>query len=713
VPGSDEFSACDLPSSYRVVSMRKLLITAAAVLCASATVQAQSRPTGVPAFSSRPTAGYTLYLNFAGFDFTGAWLGKGTPGWTPAYGNATGTFTALQQSNIAAIWARVAEKYAVFNVNVTTVDPAVAALGPTATDAQRQAYYDSTPELMHTVVGGTGSWLATGGSGTSAMSTMRMTYGTSANSGAGYGYHTNWVFAGMSGMYPAAVGEIVAHEQGHGLSLHHHCDCANGVITNAYSTNFGASGTGSYVPVMGSPYHGQRSTWRVGTASRSGITLQNDVQSIMTNSYGIGPYVETGVGHSTAAAGALPLSGSAVNPALAKGIIVPASATAANPLGASNYVADYFSFRSDGGASITLTAVNGGSRLTPGVADPGATLRSTLKIFDAAGNVVATATEAADTLSTRFNGTLPAGRYFAQVASAGGHVSLGDPTAVYYEMGSYFLTGNGFSAARWTGPATGQWTAAANWLGGVAPMKGETAEVPAGVTVAAKSVRQAGLTAAGRVAVSSVAQGGETSRIGTLALTGSGQLDLADTRAVIDAGDANLVRQYLQTAYADGTWTGPGLTSSVAATDPLSAAAIGYVTASQLGTTAWGGIVGLTGSELLTRLTVAGDANLDGRIDSDDFSLLDRGLRSHGGSWMLGDFDYSGVVDAADAWLQQRSYLLQTDPAAATGLLAQWEVQYGQAHVASLLVSVPEPAAALTGLLLGTLATLRRTGRRR
>ena len=68
------------------------------------------------------------------------------------------TFSPVQQASIGAIWAGVADKYAPFNINVTTVDPAPAGYS----DAERQVYYDSTVQLMHTVIGGNGSWASAG-----------------------------------------------------------------------------------------------------------------------------------------------------------------------------------------------------------------------------------------------------------------------------------------------------------------------------------------------------------------------------------------------------------------------------------------------------------------------------------------------------------------------------------------------------------------------
>ena len=51
--------------------------------------RADTHTTGVPQLSSSPGAPYTIYLDFAGFNFTGSWGSSGeTPGNTPAFENA-------------------------------------------------------------------------------------------------------------------------------------------------------------------------------------------------------------------------------------------------------------------------------------------------------------------------------------------------------------------------------------------------------------------------------------------------------------------------------------------------------------------------------------------------------------------------------------------------------------------------------------------------
>ncbi len=393
---------------------------------------AQQHPT-VQALSSRPGAAYTLYLNFAGFNYTGTWAG-GTPGNTGAYDGvaSTGSFSTAQNARIKEIWARTAEKYSSFNVNVTTVDPAVAA-GQASSDLARQNFYDTTAKTMHTVIGGTGSWF--GGGGVSFVGT------TAAAQAAGTGYHTNWVFSDLAPTFTQFVAEATAHENGHGLKLWHQSDY-NGSSFNTYSSNNGSVGNGSYAPIMGNSYSAQRGLWRKGISEDLGAsTTQDDIDVLMTNT-GIA-IVDDGVGHTLGTATALPTTGSAVNNLLAKGVINPKSATGNfNAIGASNYTEDYFSF-AFGGGTLSLQVNSGTQYITPGVADPGATLWSTLHIYTSGGTLVGTGSTSTSTLANLFSGSLAAGNYVAKIGSIGGLTSTFGGGSQFYTSGSYFLTGSG------------------------------------------------------------------------------------------------------------------------------------------------------------------------------------------------------------------------------------------------------------------------------
>lgn len=381
-----------------------------------------------PSLNSNAGAKYTIFLNFTGFDYNGNWAGK-TPGNVPAYtiDSDPTTFNAAEISAIKDAWARVSNAYIGFNINVTTVDPATAGL----TDAQRQTFYDNKQYMTHTIIGGKYDWFGASG-GVSYVGIAQQP--TTTN-----GMRTNWVFpVNGTGTSPKTVSAATSHEDGHHLNLQHQHDENSG---GEYSSNNNASGNGSYAPIMGTTYNSQRGTWRQGKPG----TNANDVAGLETN-LNIGPLLDSGVGHTLATASTLAVNlDGTINAGLAKSFIMPKSSTSYSAVGEDSYTKDYFSFQAAGGA-ISITANDGSEFLQAGTADPGATMRSILRILDINGTVLGTSTEDGTTLLHTWNGSLAAGTYYAQVVSYGAYVSSYEPNSNYFNMGAYFLSGSGFSS---------------------------------------------------------------------------------------------------------------------------------------------------------------------------------------------------------------------------------------------------------------------------
>ena len=497
-----------------------MLFSAIAGVASSLTVSrafAEDHTTGVPVLNSRPGAAYTIYLDPSGFNYVGAWNGTDTtdpdgnptggmvPGYTPPLDDvsATGTFNANQQTAIKTIWARVAQSYIGMNVNVTTVDPAVAA-GQASTDTLRRNYYDATPNIMHTVLGDSdraayvtaanpsGNWLP-GADGVSPG--IGVVAGRVDGPNALQGQHTNFMFAQAEAAGGSVIttfdaeyiGGISAHENAHSFGLLHQGDYTGGGVNHVNEYSFGDDRTtfqqtGTYVPIIGDGNSAQRIAWRVGTDDQqnaNGVYQQeNDLKVMLATDSAAAAtaagrtgaadlhFIEDGNGHTRLAATPLSLMGSAVDLNLDKGVIVPTSESNPNPMGAANYTTDWFSFLSNGTTPISLTANDSTDLLTPGVADDDGTLRSTLTILGLTGNTIGTATEAADTLSETYAGLLPAGTYYAEVGSYGGHAQVNaanyDP-AEYFDTGAFFLNGSGFATTAVPEPTS----IAALLLGGV------------------------------------------------------------------------------------------------------------------------------------------------------------------------------------------------------------------------------------------------------
>lgn len=101
-----------------------------------------------------------------------------------------------------------------------------------------------------------------------------------------------------------------------------------------------------------------------------------------------------------------------------------------------------------------------------------------------------------------------------------------------------------------------------------------------------------------------------------------GQIDLYD-----------LVQRYVESAYANGAWTGSGITSSMAINDMNHRSGVGY------GHDEFG--------RLVFRWTLYGDASLNGIVDISDFSILAANFNNTG-DWKDGDFNFDGVINISD-----------------------------------------------------------------
>jgi len=107
--------------------------------------------------------------------------------------------------------------------------------------------------------------------------------------------------------------------------------------------------------------------------------------------------------------------------------------------------------------------------------------------------------------------------------------------------------------------------------------------------------------------------------------------------------------------------------------------------------------------------TYGGDANLDGKINVDDYGHIDSSVVLPGVSgWFNGDFNYDGKINVDDYGIIDFSLGVQGPP-----LLSG--AASGGASGLSGVSAVPEPTAAAGVLLLsaGTLLTKRRRSPRR
>lgn len=199
---------------------------------------------------------------------------------------------------------------------------------------------------------------------------------------------------------------------------------------------------------------------------------------------------------------------------------------------------------------------------------------------------------------------------------------------------------------------------------------------------------------------------------GLLQLTG-GKLDL-ESSALIWSYSANspadMLRSALYSGRDGGAWDGAGVVSGMAASDLSQSLAIGYAETGTLGVATWAGQT-ITSPSMVTMLTWYGDANLDGKVNADDFALLDRGYVRQLTGWVNGDFDYNGVIDQNDYLLIDRVYLVQSG-FLSPDFIAQRQAEFGEGYVRELIASIPEPSMQMLVLILPLAAARRRGGGR-
>jgi autotransporter-associated beta strand protein len=187
-----------------------------------------------------------------------------------------------------------------------------------------------------------------------------------------------------------------------------------------------------------------------------------------------------------------------------------------------------------------------------------------------------------------------------------------------------------------------------------------------------------------------------------------GQLDLTGNDAIIHGGNLATITNQIKSGYAVGSFTGTGITSSTAGTDPTHRNTLGVLLNSDghghvLYSTFDNQSVGL--ADVLVKYTYYGDADLSGKVDGNDYTLIDSGYGSHGSKtgWQNGDFNYDGSIDGSDYSLIDNTFNSQS----ATGLVEiATQMASSTAEIASP-TSVPEPAS--VGLLgIGSIAFLKR-----
>ena len=137
------------------------------------------------------------------------------------------------------------------------------------------------------------------------------------------------------------------------------------------------------------------------------------------------------------------------------------------------------------------------------------------------------------------------------------------------------------------------------------------------------------------------------SSITSISFTPGSLLDLGPEALITQLSVSTLLTQ-IKSARADGSWTGSGITSSLAIADP-SHYTVGIIDIASHVLSSYNGAT-LTSGSLVATASI-GDANLDLVVDVQDQSLITNHWQKPGNNWATGDLNLDGIVDLQDLTL--------------------------------------------------------------
>jgi len=139
--------------------------------------------------------------------------------------------------------------------------------------------------------------------------------------------------------------------------------------------------------------------------------------------------------------------------------------------------------------------------------------------------------------------------------------------------------------------------------------------------------------------------------IGCLSLQSGAKLDITNNTLLINYGTGSSPLAAVQADVADGA-----IISSTANAGNPGQYTVGYADSTEINSIPTGNV------EVM--YTLAGDANLDGRVNFNDYSILQNNYDSSGADWSQGDFNHDGIVNFNDYSRLQNNYdqVLKTAP---------------------------------------------------
>ena len=334
----------------------------------------------LPLLSSNSNATAKIFLDFDGNTTSGTiWnsnYNNGNDIITPAYSldADTNSFSTAELDTITEIWQRVAEDFAPFNVDVTTIDPGDF----------------SANQAIRVVIGGSyQDWYGSSAGGVAFLDSWTWNSDTPV-----FVFEDN--LGNGDGKFTA---EASSHEVGHALGLQHQSSYdANGNKTDEYNPGSGSGDTG-WAPIMGVGYNQNLTTWHNGPNSSGATSFQDDMSIIASTTNGFG-YRTDDHGDTNDTATILSSSNFSIS-----GLIGQMSDV------------DVFSFTTSGGLLD----------LNIDVAQIGPNLDVVAELWDSNSNLLVT-DDPVDQLSASINTSVAAGTYYLHIKSNGDYGRVGTYT---------------------------------------------------------------------------------------------------------------------------------------------------------------------------------------------------------------------------------------------------------------------------------------------
>lgn len=352
---------------------------------------------------SLPSATKTIYLDFTGHTTPTAIassFGSTTPIYSPPFSvDADPAFSTVELDTIQRVWARVAEDFAPFQVNVTTREPSL--------DDLRKVGTADTRWGIRVVIGDqdSGNHPAAGVGGIAILGSFNDADDVPCFVNTASSTNENYIAINSS------------HEAGHSLGLDHHG--ISGVLPppGDYYGGHGGTGPTGWGPIMGAPFSRNLTQWSKGEYAMA-TTLQDDLAVIVGgNGFGYRPDdvggTFTASRRLTRPAGQTTLQG--------RGIIER------------NTDADVFSFTVTTGVvdlRVRPLSVLDATTFSGANLDVGATL------YSSDGRVVADV-QPQNRLDAQFTGVLTGGTYYVRVFGTGNGDPLVDGYSNYASLGQY------------------------------------------------------------------------------------------------------------------------------------------------------------------------------------------------------------------------------------------------------------------------------------